>query len=233
MGREYTVCGYPVRDSNGISSDNSERSVKGGDGRLPAIDMSQQEAGRVLIVDDDEALTTVYATWLQDEYDVQTATSGREALDVLDADVSVILLDRRMPGLPGEAVLDAVRDAGYDCRVAMVTGVRPDADVLDLGFDDYLVKPVSGDDLRGAVDRLLERQTYDDRLQQYYALASKRAALEAELDRSTEPTRIQDAIQTVDSRLERIQHEMSRVVDSFGFDDFRVAFRDLAEPNDD
>ena len=195
--------------------------------------MTEHAAGRVLIVDDDEALTDVYAAWLEDYYPVETATSGKDALDALDADVAVILLDRRMPGLPGEAVLQSVREEGYDCRVAMVTGVRPDTDVVDMGFDDYLVKPVNGDDLRALVDRMFERQTYDDRLQAYYSLASKRAALETEVDHGDHPEHLHAALQTVDHELQSVQSEMTQVVDSFGFDDFRVAFRDLAEEDDD
>ena len=195
--------------------------------------MNEHSAGRVLIVDDDEALTTVYAAWLEDDYPVETATSGQDALDALDADVAVILLDRRMPGLPGEAVLQSVREEGYDCRVAMVTGVRPDTDVVDMGFDDYLVKPVDGDDLRALVDRMFERQTYDERLQEYYSLAAKRAALESEVDHADRPKDLEAALQTVDHELQSVQSEMTQVVDSFGFDDFRVAFRDLAEGDDD
>lgn len=195
--------------------------------------MTDQADGGVLIVDDDEALTDVYAAWLEDDYPVETATSGEDALEALDSDVAVILLDRRMPGLPGEDVLQSVREQGFDCRIAMVTGVRPNTDVVDLGFDDYLVKPVTGEDLRALVARMLERQTYDNRLQQYYSLASKRAALETEADRADEPAHLDEAIRTVDERLESVQSEMSQVVDSFGFDDFRVAFRDLSEADDD
>lgn len=195
--------------------------------------MKDQEPAKVLVVDDDEALTEVYTAWLGDRYDVETATSGAAALDALDEDVSVVLLDRRMPGLPGEAVLETVRREGYECRVAMVTGVRPDTDVVDMGFDEYLVKPVSADDLNAVVERLRERQSYDDQLQEYYALAAKRATLEEELESSTDPGRLEDAIETLDTRLSRVQSEMSQVVDSFGFDDFRIAFRDLAEADDD
>lgn len=195
--------------------------------------MKDQEGGTVLIVDDDVALTEVYAAWLEDHYPVETATTGEEALESLESHIAVVLLDRRMPGLPGEAVLEAVREQGIDCRVAMVSGVRPDTDIVDLGFDDYLVKPVTGDDLRELVGQLLERQSYDDRIQRYFSLASKRAALETEVDRAARTGHLEEAIQTIDRRLESVQAEMSKVVDSFGVDDLRVAFRDLTEANDD
>lgn len=188
---------------------------------------------QVLVVDDDEALTEVYAAWLDDAYRVETATSGAAALDALDEHVGVVLLDRRMPGLTGGEVLETIRTEAYDCRVAMVTGVRPDGDVIDMGFDEYLVKPVNGDDLLSVVDRLMERRAYDDQLQEYYSLSAKRAALAAEADRADDPESIEAAIRAVDDRLDEVQSEMDQVVDSFGFDDFRVAFRDIAGADDD
>jgi len=102
----------------------------------------------VLVVEDEPDLADLYAAWLGDEYRVRTAYGGQEALDELDEaddEVDAILLDRRMPGLSGDEVLAAVRERGIDCRVAMVTAVEPDFDILKMGFDDYLVKPVTSD----------------------------------------------------------------------------------------
>ena len=56
----------------------------------------------VLIVDDEQNLTTLYAAWLEPDYDVVTATSGSEAVTELDSDVDVALLDRRMPETSGD-----------------------------------------------------------------------------------------------------------------------------------
>jgi DNA-binding response OmpR family regulator len=67
----------------------------------------------------------------------------------------------------------------------MLTGVEPDFDILDLGFDDYLTKPVRKEELFDVVERMLQRTRYDRRLQEFFALASKAAAIEAEHDAST------------------------------------------------
>ncbi len=133
----------------------------------------------ILIVEDEQMLADLYADFLA-EYNVLTTYSGEEALETICDDVDVVLLDRRMPGLSGEEVLEAIREAGYDCRVAMVTAVTPDVDILDMGFDDYLTKPIDMGDLVETVERLLELNTYDQLIEEYYQLASKRAALEAE-----------------------------------------------------
>ncbi|WP_290815969.1 HalX domain-containing protein [Halovivax sp.] len=134
----------------------------------------------VLIVEDEPDLANLYAAWLDASCGVETAYDGNEALDAIDEHVDVVLLDRRMPGLSGDTVLDAIRDRGLDCRVAMVTAVEPDFDIIGMGFDDYLVKPVSKDDLLSVIDQLLLRSTYDEQLQQYFSLAAKKALLDAQ-----------------------------------------------------
>lgn len=115
----------------------------------------------VLFVDDEPALADGRAAQLSDQYDTRTAYDGEAALEVVDDDVDVVFLDRRMPGRSGEAVLESIRERGHDCRVVMVTGVEPDADVVEMGFDEYLVKPIEADDLREAADRLLARSPAD------------------------------------------------------------------------
>ena len=139
-----------------------------------------------LIVEDEPDLANLYAAWLEDEYDVETAYDGSEALDAIDATIDVVLLDRRMPGLSGDTVLDAIRDRSLDCRVAMVTAVEPDFDIIEMGFDDYLVKPVSKGELTEIIDQLLLRATYDEQLQEFFSLASKKALLD---EQKTEPER--------------------------------------------
>ena len=188
-----------------------------------------EQGARVLVVDDDEALTDVYAEWLSERYAVRTATTGEAALGQLDDGVDVVLLDRRMPGLSGEDVLDRIRRAEYDCRVAMVTGVRPDADVVELGFDEYLLKPVDREDLQDVVDTLLDRSAYDDRLQELYALASKRALLESEAEDGD--LELDESYQEVVARTQELRDRIDDTMDGFGFDDFRVAFRDVPDQN--
>jgi DNA-binding response OmpR family regulator len=141
--------------------------------------MESGEQPTVLIVEDESSLVEIYSRWLGDQCDVRTANSGEEALDELDETVDVVLLDRLMPGLAGGEVLERIRERDLDCRVAMVTAVEPDFDILEMGFDDYLVKPVDRGDLRDVVDRLVSRSTYADLEQEYYALVTKRATLQS------------------------------------------------------
>ncbi|MDZ5812530.1 response regulator [Halorubrum sp. AD140] len=133
----------------------------------------------VLAVDDEPDLADLYRAYLDPAYDVRIATGGEAALEEMDESVDVVLLDRRMPDLSGHEVLEAIRAEGYDARVAMLTAVEPDADIVDMPFDDYKTKPVTRDDLLTLVEVLLHRAEFDERSQRFFALASKKAALEA------------------------------------------------------
>lgn len=138
----------------------------------------------VLIVDDDQDTADLYTDYLKDTYRVHTAYSGEEALEVMDATIDVVLLDRRMPELSGDDVLDAIRERDSDCRIVMMTAVSPDFGIIDLPFDEYLVKPVSAETVRDAIERMLVRTTYDANIQRLMSVASKMATLESTLELS-------------------------------------------------
>lgn len=178
--------------------------------------------GRVLVVDDDPVVADGHARRLAGRYEVTTAYGGEAALERLgETRFDVVLLDRRMPDLDGEAVLDRIRALDGSPRVAMVTGVEPATDIVDLPFDDYLVKPVDRDDLLETVDALVTRATYDEQLQEFFSLASKIAVLETENDRSAllgdpEYRRLQQ-------RFDDLRARLNDRLDDLGPDRFAVA----------
>jgi DNA-binding response OmpR family regulator len=187
--------------------------------------MSASHSPEVLIVDDERQLADLYAGWLADAYPVRVAYDGDEALQALDDDVEVVLLDRRMPGLSGDEVLEAVTDQGYGCRVAMVTAVEPDFDIIEMGFDDYLVKPVTYADLKGTVDRLLTRNTYDEQVDEYARLLSKKATLETE--KSRQQLAESDRFAELEARIDRLEATVDHMARNFDEDDVAAVLRDL------
>lgn len=167
----------------------------------------------VLIVEDEPELAELYATWIEDRFRVETAQDGTEAIEAIDETFDVVLLDRRIPGQSGVDVLDAIRDRGLESRVAMVTAVEPDFDIVDMGFDDYLLKPVSRDELRDGIDRLLLRRAYDEQLQEFFTLASKKAMLvsrksEAELQSSQEYAELEDRLAVLRVQVDETRTEL-------------------------
>jgi DNA-binding response OmpR family regulator len=169
----------------------------------------------ILVVDDEQDIADLYTTWLQMDHEVRKAYGGEEALEKVDEDVDIVFLDRQMPDYSGDEVLETIRDRKLDCRVVMVTAVDPDFDIVSMEFDDYLTKPVMRDDLTEAVDSMRERDDYDETLQEYFALTSKKATLEAEKT----PSELQDSeeYQEMVERVEELEDEADPA--TAGFDD--------------
>lgn len=133
----------------------------------------------MLVVDDEPDMADLYVAWLEREYDVIPAYDGNEALDLVDDSFDVVLLDRSMPGLSGDVVLGEIRRQHLGCRVAMVTAVEPDFDAIELGFDDYFLKPIAREELIETVEVLRSINDYDEAVQEYFALVSKMACLQS------------------------------------------------------
>lgn len=136
----------------------------------------------VLIVDDEPDITETYSEFLSESYTVDVAHSGEAALESLTPAVDVVLLDRRMPGMSGDDVLEEIRRSDYDCRVVMITAVDPEVDIIGMEFDEYLVKPVTDDQLHDVVERMLAREAVDEQIQRMIEVASKLATIESKLE---------------------------------------------------
>lgn len=167
--------------------------------------MTEESGSVVLIVEDKERTARMYRLYLDDEYEVRVATDGKEGLEKLDHDVDVVLLDRLMPNLSGDEMLAELQSKDIDCRVVMVTAVDPDTDLLDMEFDQYLVKPVEEAELRSAVERMLARDALENQVQDMLAIASKLATLEAKL----EPEQLEEsgAYQQLLGEFEQLRNE--------------------------
>lgn len=183
----------------------------------------------VLVVDDEPSVLELFRIYLEDDYRVYTAADGEEALDLIDDSVDVVLLDRRMPGMPGSEVLDRIREEESDAMVAMVTAVIPDFDIVDLGFDDYLRKPVTDTDLTTCVEDLLALGQYDAAVRECYSLSSKIAALES--GKSGSVLQNSPELQRLKSRLEDVQREAQTHFDDMTSHDLEVMFARLDEPD--
>ena len=177
----------------------------------------------VLVVDDEAEVADVYALRLRGEYDVETAYGGAAALETVDDSFDVVLLDRRMPDVPGDDVLPAIRDRGLDVRVIMITAVDPDFDIVEMPFDDYLCKPVEKRDLVGAIDQQLTATRYDERLTEYLEVTSKLALLEAE--KSAAELDGNEQIGELRDRADRLKADLDETLAEF--DDATAAFQEI------
>ncbi|WP_276273905.1 HalX domain-containing protein [Haloarcula litorea] len=134
----------------------------------------------MLVVDDEPDVADTQALRLREHYETSVAYGGEAALDAAGPGVDAILLDRRMPDVHGDEVLERLREQGYDGVVVMLTAVDPDLNILEMSFDDYLRKPVDQATLLATLDQHLDTAGEDERLDEYFEITSKLAVLEAE-----------------------------------------------------
>ena len=117
---------------------------------------------RVLIVEDEPKLAQIVASALQAEhYDVVVAPTGEEGFFRANAEVfDLVVLDLMLPGRNGLEILQTLRQRHIDTPVLILTARdRVDDRVLglDLGADDYLVKPFALPELLARIRALLRR----------------------------------------------------------------------------
>lgn len=168
---------------------------------------------KVLVVDDEEDVAEAYALKLRDEYDTELAFGGESALEKADATTDAMLLDRRMPDIHGDEVLQKLRDRGYRFPVIMVTAVDPDLNILEMDFDDYLCKPASKETLRKTLDQHVDRSGADPRLDEFFSLLSKLSILESEL----QPSELEndEEFQQLKSHAVTLSEELRESIDNF------------------
>jgi DNA-binding response OmpR family regulator len=118
-------------------------------------------SARILVVEDEPQLRNLLRLYLEREgHRVTEAGDGPAALAAFDADgADLVILDLMLPGMQGETVLDALREAG-DIPVLITSAKRSDAERiagLRAGADDYLAKPFNPHELTARVAAILRR----------------------------------------------------------------------------
>jgi DNA-binding response OmpR family regulator len=179
----------------------------------------------ILVVEDEPELANLYSGWLAEKYPVRVANDGPDALEEFDEDIEVVLLDRELPGMNGKAVLSMLRDRDTDCQVAMVTAVEPEMDVVEMGFDAYVTKPVREEELFELVDHLLHRRVYDENVRKLFAAISKQIALEREYSR--EELADNQQYQYLLAEIETLRDETADLAEQFDDENFKTALSSL------
>ncbi len=125
---------------------------------------TEQQTQRVLVVDDDRAVRDSLRRSLEfNGYSVSLASDGAEALaSIAGRAPDVLVIDVMMPRLDGIETTRALRSAGNDLPILVLTArdsVGDRVEGLDAGADDYLTKPFSLEELLARLRALLRRAT--------------------------------------------------------------------------
>jgi len=117
----------------------------------------------VLVVDDEPAIVQVIRDrLLREGFQVRAAATGQAALAAIREPPDLLILDLMLPDLDGFEVLRRLRQGGLDLPVIVLTARDDEVDVvvgLELGADDYVVKPFNPRELVARVRAVLRRTT--------------------------------------------------------------------------
>ncbi len=127
---------------------------------------------KLLLIDDEEGIRKVFSISLKsDGYDVATAASGQQGIDLFQQEFfPIVLTDIKMPGMDGIEVLRRIKEINPEAEVIVITGhgdMESAIQSLHLGASDFLTKPISDQLLSIALKRAEERLRTKKTLNKY------------------------------------------------------------------
>ena len=154
---------------------------------MPAM----RQRARILVVEDEPRLGALLQLFLEREgHVVAVVDDGPSAIAAVETEgVDLVVLDLMLPGLGGEAVLEAIRAQG-DIPVLIASAKRSDAERiagLRMGADDYLAKPFNPHELTARVAAILRRTATrpDDEVPAHLSFGGGRLSFDSESRRFT------------------------------------------------
>lgn len=115
----------------------------------------------IMVVDDDKNIRKLMSAVLEKEgYSVILASSGEEALDSLNKDIDLVILDIMMPSLNGYETTEAIRSTNKNLPIIMVSAkFLPEDKKMGFikGIDDYMTKPIDPEELILRIKAILRR----------------------------------------------------------------------------
>lgn len=156
-------------------------SANGSSGGVTAAELTEEsergeprkmERSRALVLDDDEQIrATIRRALLYGGYDVSLAASGEEAMDqALKSPPDIAILDVMLPGIDGLEVCRRLREDRPDLPIILLTArdsVVERVKGLDIGADDYVVKPFSMEELLARVRAHLRHSSQPGQMLRY------------------------------------------------------------------
>lgn len=122
--------------------------------------MTLNEKFRVLYIDDEEDNLVVFKSAFRRHYDVVTANSANQALEILqDQEVQMVITDQRMPGMTGIELLKSLPDEPEMMRIILTgySDIEAVIEAINLGkVYRYITKPWDKTELKVTIDKALE-----------------------------------------------------------------------------
>lgn len=142
----------------------------------PSLSQEMRQCrGRILVVDDDDAVRRVIVGFLASEYEIIQASNGQSALDTFRAQpFDVLISDIAMPGMDGVRLLQEVRELCEDVPVVLITGnpsIETAIGAVEHRAFKYVTKPIRGQELREIVEAAVQHHRIAVLRQQAFQVA--------------------------------------------------------------
>jgi diguanylate cyclase (GGDEF)-like protein/PAS domain S-box-containing protein len=120
------------------------------------------ERGSLLIVDDEPVITRLLSTiFIKENYRVQSAASGEEALALLDGDgIDLMITDILMPGMSGIELIEQIKQRKPDIQSMVITGhgdIEIAVEAMKLGAINFILKPINVEELKVSVEQGMQK----------------------------------------------------------------------------
>lgn len=157
---------------------------------------------KILIVEDDEyVLGSVSLLLSKDGYEIGTATNGELALTTCQKEpFDLAIIDLKMPGMDGLEVLKGIKKLSPDTMVIMMTAfgsIKNAVEAMRLGASDYITKPISAEEIKLAVQKVLEKQKLIKEIKVLRQELEQRYSLSRIIGKSPKMQEVYDLILTV------------------------------------
>ena len=124
--------------------------------------------GNILIIEDEESVANVIKAYLEkDNYNVEVCNSGMKALEIFkEIDFQLVILDLMLPDIDGEEICKIIRRTSnvYIFMLTSKASLNDRIVGLDIGSDEYLIKPFSPRELTARVNALFRRINTSDKI---------------------------------------------------------------------
>ncbi|WP_291649777.1 response regulator transcription factor [Clostridium sp.] len=124
--------------------------------------------GNILIIEDEESVANVIKAYLEkDNYNVEVCNSGMKALEIFkEIDFQLVILDLMLPDIDGEEICKIIRRTSnvYIFMLTSKASLNDRIVGLDIGADEYLIKPFSPRELTARVNALFRRINTSDKI---------------------------------------------------------------------
>jgi len=120
---------------------------------------------RILVIEDEENVRELIKECFSEEFECATAENGQKGLKILESfEPDLIILDVKLPDINGFELINEIRNKNPYVSIIFLSGVyvntRSIVNGLNLGADDYIVKPFYTEELILRVKRKLERSDF-------------------------------------------------------------------------